>query len=85
MLFRSINDISVSRIHAIIKMTPKGLVLEDNESKFGSLILPSPETCEIGKKEIYFQMGRSMFQVSAEYSEPEKPFLAPSSPLSSVW
>ena len=36
---RITDDISVSRCHAIIKKTPKGdYVLEDNNSKFGSLL-----------------------------------------------
>ena len=33
------NDISVSRKHAILKLTPQGLILEDQKSKFGSLVL----------------------------------------------
>jgi pSer/pThr/pTyr-binding forkhead associated (FHA) protein len=33
-----INDISVSRNHALIRMTEEGLFLTDNGSKFGSLI-----------------------------------------------
>ncbi len=34
-----IADISVSRVHAQIKMTPGGFLLEDNASKFGTLLL----------------------------------------------
>jgi predicted component of type VI protein secretion system len=34
-----ISDISVSRVHAQISMTPKGFILEDNSSKFGTLLL----------------------------------------------
>ena len=35
-----ITDISVSRTHALIKRTSKGeYVLEDNSSKFGTLVL----------------------------------------------
>lgn len=34
-----ISDISVSRVHAQISMTPKGFLLEDNSSKFGTLLL----------------------------------------------
>ena len=34
-----ISDISVSRVHAQITITPKGYLLEDNSSKFGTLIL----------------------------------------------
>jgi len=34
-----INDISVSRCHASISLTDQGYVLEDNKSKFGTLVL----------------------------------------------
>ena len=34
-----VNDISVSRCHAIIKYQPEGLYVEDNKSKFGTLVL----------------------------------------------
>jgi FHA domain len=34
-----VNDISVSRCHAIIKYKPEGFYVEDNRSKFGTLVL----------------------------------------------
>jgi pSer/pThr/pTyr-binding forkhead associated (FHA) protein len=34
-----VNDISVSRCHAVIKYQPDGIYIEDNRSKFGTLIL----------------------------------------------
>ncbi len=34
-----INDISVSRCHAIIKFENNKFMLEDNKSKFGTLVL----------------------------------------------
>lgn len=34
-----VNDISVSRCHAIIKYHPDGVYIEDNKSKFGTLVL----------------------------------------------
>jgi hypothetical protein len=34
-----VNDISVSRIHAVISYTEHGFTLEDNDSKFGTLVL----------------------------------------------
>ena len=34
-----VNDISVSRCHAIIKYKPEGFFIEDNRSKFGTLVL----------------------------------------------
>lgn len=34
-----VTDISVSRCHSLIKKTPKGdYILEDNNSKFGTLV-----------------------------------------------
>ena len=34
-----VNDISVSRCHAIIKYQPDGIYIEDNRSKFGTLVM----------------------------------------------
>lgn len=34
-----VNDISVSRCHAIMKYKPEGFYIEDNKSKFGTLVL----------------------------------------------
>lgn len=34
-----INDISVSRVHAIIKYKEDGFYIEDNSSKFGTIVL----------------------------------------------
>jgi FHA domain len=34
-----VNDISVSRCHAKIKYHPEGIFIEDNRSKFGTLVL----------------------------------------------
>lgn len=34
-----INDISVSRCHAIIKYKKDGFYIEDNQSKFGTIVL----------------------------------------------
>jgi hypothetical protein len=34
-----VNDISVSRCHAILKYQPDGIYIEDNRSKFGTLVL----------------------------------------------
>jgi len=34
-----ISDISVSRVHAQISLTPNGYMLQDNTAKFGTLIL----------------------------------------------
>lgn len=42
-----LGDISVSRLHALITLTPKGFVLQDNGSKFGTLLLMPPEPQKI--------------------------------------
>jgi len=34
-----VNDISVSRCHAIINYQPNGIYIQDNKSKFGTLVL----------------------------------------------
>ena len=34
-----INDISVSRVHAILKYKEDGFYIEDNMSKFGTIVL----------------------------------------------
>lgn len=34
-----VNDISVSRCHAVIKLKKDGFYLKDNKSKFGTLVL----------------------------------------------
>ena len=39
-----INDISVSRLHAMIKYKEGRFLLEDNVSKFGTLVLVSRRT-----------------------------------------
>jgi pSer/pThr/pTyr-binding forkhead associated (FHA) protein len=39
-----INDISVSRLHAFIKFKDGRFLLEDNTSKFGTLVLVKKKT-----------------------------------------
>lgn len=59
-----VTDISVSRLHALIRKHPKGyFVLEDNHSKFGTLVMvrnPLP----LSLNEInYVQAGRTMVEI----------------------
>ena len=55
-------EIAVSRLHAIIKNTSYGLYLEDNSSKFGTLIhIPSPLALN-PEKAIMTQSGRGVLQ-----------------------
>lgn len=59
-----VTDISVSRLHALIKKTQKGyFILEDNHSKFGTLVMvrnPLP----LSLNEVnYVQAGRTMVEI----------------------
>ena len=61
-----LNDISVSRNHCQIKLDEDGnLILEDNNSKFGSLVLLQTETIEILKGQILtIQIGTNYLNLS---------------------
>lgn len=61
-----LSDISVSRFHAIIKRDKNGkLVIKDNESKFGTLVLVQNPTFPIIKNNILqIQVGRVFFVIS---------------------
>lgn len=66
-----ITDISVSRCHALIKKSSKGdYVLEDNNSKFGTLVqIRKPYM--LSKSGVnYFQLGRTL--IEAYIKEPKK-------------
>ena len=55
-----ITDISVSRLHALLKCTKDGFILEDNNSKFGTLILErGPVKLEPEVKKVV-QVGRTV-------------------------
>ena len=55
-----IEDISVSRVHALITLTSEGYMLEDNESKFGTLFLLGPGQHEIpNDKSLFLQYSRT--------------------------
>eukprot|EP00826_Nyctotherus_ovalis_P052021 TRINITY_DN6547_c0_g1_i23.p1 TRINITY_DN6547_c0_g1~~TRINITY_DN6547_c0_g1_i23.p1 ORF type:complete len:294 (-),score=76.60 TRINITY_DN6547_c0_g1_i23:126-1007(-) len=59
-------DISVSRTHAVIIATPEGYILEDNASKFGTLLLLQREEHEIDANDgLSVQMGRSIMKIFA--------------------
>lgn len=64
-----ISDISISRVHANIRiMNSKEMWLEDNNSKFGSLILQEDPIEFTSKTPItYLQVGRSFLTVSWQY------------------
>jgi len=66
-----IEDISVSRLHATIKMTEDGYMLEDNGSKFGTLLLLPPGLHKINSDTgLFIQSSRTtlLFTVKTDKS-----------------
>lgn len=65
-----VTDISVSRFHALFKKSLEGdFILEDNNSKFGTLVLVRRPYL-LQKHPAYFQLGRTMLECSVK--EPYK-------------
>jgi pSer/pThr/pTyr-binding forkhead associated (FHA) protein len=61
------NDISVSRNHALLRLTPQGLFLEDNISKFGTLVLvKEPFPILKTRNNVYLQVGRTVIQANVK-------------------
>ena len=68
-----LSDISVSRIHCVISTENKNVYIEDNNSKFGTLILiQSPSIQMVENLPLYFQVGRTYF--NCRYKKPSKLF-----------
>ena len=68
-----LSDISVSRIHCVISTENKNVFIEDNNSKFGTLILiQSPSIQMVENLPLYFQVGRTFF--NCRYKKPSKLF-----------
>jgi len=66
-----ITDISVSRVHSLIRMTKRGeVILQDNESKFGTLLLMANPYSLKGCLPMFVQVGRTFlcFQAQKSYS-----------------
>jgi len=61
-----INDISVSRCHAIIKFKDGRFYLEDNLSKFGTLVLVKNRTPLIPNFNKAVQIGRTVINFSVK-------------------
>ena len=60
-----ITDISVSRCHALIKRGLKGeYIVEDNNSKFGTLVLVRKPYMLLKNTTNYIQLGRSIIEAS---------------------
>ena len=58
-----INDISVSRLHCILTIENKNIYLEDNNSKFGTLILVQTPTLKLTESlPLYIQIGRTFLE-----------------------
>jgi len=58
-----ISDITVSRFHSIISITKDDtLILQDNNSKFGTLVLLRNPNLNIQEESIYLQIGRSLIE-----------------------
>lgn len=59
-----ITDISVSRCHAFLKKSLKGdYYVEDNGSKFGTLVLVRKPYMMVKEEINYFQLGRTQLEV----------------------
>ena len=68
-----LSDISVSRIHCVISTENKNVYIEDNNSKFGTLILIQSSSIQMVENlPLYFQVGRTFF--SCRYKKPSKLF-----------
>lgn len=66
-----VTDISVSRVHVIINCNKKGIFVEDNGSKFGTLILKSRiEVGPISERKI--QVGRTLISFEVKPQKPTK-------------
>lgn len=67
-----INDISVSRCHAIIKCKPDGFYIEDNNSKFGTIILLKDKLRLKAHHTMAVQVGRTVISFTIKYVQSEK-------------
>ena len=67
-----INDISVSRCHAIIKCKPDGFYIEDNTSKFGTIILLKDKLRLKASHTMAVQVGRTVISFTIKYVQSEK-------------
>ncbi len=62
-----INDNSVSRVHARVRSTAKGFVLEDSASKFGTLVLLRGRQ-ELSASGTSVQVGRTIVTLAVKVS-----------------
>lgn len=65
-----ISDISVSRVHARVTMTKNGFLLEDNFSKFGTLLLLPSVKHEIDNVNgLAVQVGRTTLSLTVTHND----------------
>ena len=63
-----LNDVSVSRIHFKLYIQDNGIFLEDNDSKFGSLILVQTQVLKISNSlPLFIQVGRTFLKIKLKY------------------
>lgn len=67
-----VNDISVSRTHAIIKYKSDGIYIEDNKSKFGTLVLLKDVYDIILEYTSAVQIGRTVVSFTVRNTAVEK-------------
>jgi len=65
-----INDVSVSRLHAVLRYKKEEFTLEDNGAKFGTLELKDKVTLECGKTRMV-QVGRTLITFLLKAFEPK--------------
>jgi len=61
-----VSDISVSRCHAMIKFVGGKFVLEDNNSKFGTLVQADDKYEIVPGQSVAFQIGRTVLSLSSK-------------------
>ena len=61
-----INDISVSRVHSMIKLQNGKFILEDNDSKFGTMVLVKQRTPLLPLYNKAVQVGRTVINFCAK-------------------
>jgi hypothetical protein len=62
-----ISDISVSRFHAVIKHTDNQFIIEDNSSKFGTLVKLSDPLKLDPYSQVSLQVGRTLINLEVRY------------------
>lgn len=67
-----INDISVSRCHAIIKCKSDGFYIEDNTSKFGTIVLLKNKLRLKAQHTMAVQVGRTVISFTIKYVQSER-------------